>query len=187
APSWSPGRFYAKNQINEFTTLTIPLQAHRSQLRLRDVRTRPVHEWVPKHERTLVIGYGQQCLGIPPIELYREALRGLDIDNDQSLHLAPLTIRSTEVLADHLKVNTPRIAATALGIDFSGPSDPNGKLLNLCSLLGATTYLSGPSARRYLDPQLFESRGVRLEFVSYSPYSYRSNRSDFRFSAMDLL
>ncbi|MFA7381833.1 MAG: WbqC family protein [Desulfurivibrionaceae bacterium] len=44
------------------------------------------------------------------------------------------------------------------------------RLLALCRELGATSYLSGPAARDYLDTALFASAGISVEWMDYSGY-----------------
>ncbi len=44
------------------------------------------------------------------------------------------------------------------------------RLINLCKQAGATDYLSGPSARGYLDEALFVQAGIRLHYADYSEY-----------------
>jgi hypothetical protein len=40
----------------------------------------------------------------------------------------------------------------------------------LCEQAGATTYLSGPRARAYIDESLFERAGIELQYFDYSGY-----------------
>lgn len=46
----------------------------------------------------------------------------------------------------------------------------NERLVDLCAKIGATTYVSGPSAREYLDESMFASAGIAIEFADYSGY-----------------
>ena len=43
-------------------------------------------------------------------------------------------------------------------------------LLSLCQQAGATTYLSGPAARAYLDESHFEAAGVAVRWMDYDGY-----------------
>ena len=185
---WASGRRYARNEIDAGTTLTVPLRSGRSRLRLNEVRTRPWEEWVPSHEKTLDLVYGRRRVsGMAPVDVYREAMRGVDIDGEGTSSLTAVTMRSTRVLADRLMVDTPLLCASAIGVDFAGPPDATGKLVELCIRLGATRYLSGPLARSYLNPSGFANAGVTLEFVEYTPYAYRGDQGPVSFSALDLI
>jgi hypothetical protein len=44
------------------------------------------------------------------------------------------------------------------------------RLLNICRSASATHYLSGPSARAYLDETIFEEAGIKVEWMAYGPY-----------------
>jgi hypothetical protein len=44
------------------------------------------------------------------------------------------------------------------------------RLGDLCKRAGGTHYLSGPLARDYIEPQVFEARGISLGFFDYSGY-----------------
>ena len=64
------------------------------------------------------------------------------------------------------------------------------RLLDLCVKAGATHYLSGPSAKTYIDPAAFERAGVALEWKSYEGYpEYPQQFPPFRHdvSIVDLL
>jgi hypothetical protein len=54
--------------------------------------------------------------------------------------------------------------------EFALPAGRNERLLTLCRDTGADVYVSGPSARTYLDASLFAASGVRVEFMDYSTY-----------------
>ncbi|WCS26431.1 WbqC family protein [Methylobacterium sp. NMS14P] len=45
--------------------------------------------------------------------------------------------------------------------------DPTARLIALAAAAGATHYLSGPSARAYLDESAFAARGISVEWMSY--------------------
>lgn len=44
------------------------------------------------------------------------------------------------------------------------------RLVGLCLSAGATSYLSGPAARDYIDPSLFDQAGLGLEYMDYGLY-----------------
>lgn len=48
--------------------------------------------------------------------------------------------------------------------------DRNERLLSICLQAGATTYLSGPAAREYLDVDRFQSAGIEVEWMTYSGF-----------------
>lgn len=48
-------------------------------------------------------------------------------------------------------------------------------LLNICKRLGAKTYLSGPSGKKYLDIKMFSDAGIEVQFFSNSNLSANSD------------
>lgn len=66
----------------------------------------------------------------------------------------------------------------------------SSRLLDLLEQVGASVYISGPSARNYIDEEQFRSRGIRIEWMDYGHYpEYRQLRSPFvgNLSVLDLL
>jgi hypothetical protein len=57
---------------------------------------------------------------------------------------------------------------------YSAGSATNGakddRLINICRELGATVYLSGPSARDYIVEEKFQEAGIELVYKEYSGY-----------------
>jgi hypothetical protein len=55
-------------------------------------------------------------------------------------------------------------------MDFDLAGDKTERLVNLCRQVGATTYISGPTAKQYINPDVFDKNGIKLEFIDYSRY-----------------
>ena len=47
-----------------------------------------------------------------------------------------------------------------------GDANPTQMIINLCEKYGATTYLAGPSGRKYLDFSMFQNHKIELSFFS---------------------
>jgi hypothetical protein len=88
--------------------------------------------------------------------------------------------------------------AAALGIstlircswDYQLAPGKTERLLLLCQQAGATHYVSGPSARGYLDTELFNAAGLSVEWFDYAGYlEYHQLWGDFQHgvSILDLL
>lgn len=69
-------------------------------------------------------------------------------------------------LCDLLDIRTPLTRSTDYG-EHTGRVE---RLVSLCVAAGATHYLSGPAARDYIDPALFDEAGIVLEWMDYSGY-----------------
>lgn len=65
-----------------------------------------------------------------------------------------------------LNIETPLLQSS----EFDLAEDRNERLVSICRELGATTYLSGPAAKIYLDEQAFEEHGIAVEWMTYGDY-----------------
>lgn len=100
--------------------------------------------------------------------------------------LSALNRRMLEAIAAELGLATPFVSSGELGIG-GGQSE---RLVNICRALGATAYLSGPSARSYLDEGRFAAAGIAVEWMDYAGYpEYRQLHGAFshNVSILDLL
>jgi hypothetical protein len=75
-------------------------------------------------------------------------------------------------------------------MDYTLVDGRTERLVDLCRQAKAAEYLSGPSARAYVDPALFEAAGITLTFMDYSGYAeYPQSYPPFEHgvSVLDLL
>lgn len=52
--------------------------------------------------------------------------------------------------------------------DFQLYGDKNQKLINMCLETGAQTYVSGPSAKKYINEEMFQKKGIEVSWFDYS-------------------
>jgi hypothetical protein len=99
--------------------------------------------------------------------------------------ISDLNVRLIHWVCSHLEIKTP--------ITFSREYHPQGskteRLIGILKQVGATIYLSGPSAQAYLKPELFEQAGIRLEYKVYDYPDYEQLHPPFEpaVSVIDLL
>jgi hypothetical protein len=114
-----------------------------------------------QHWKTLVQWYSKAaCFG-----LYKENLEELFVDaKDQ--YLSQLNFRFLLWVCRTLGINTPLTWADS----DSSETGNTERLVRLCQRAGATDYLSGPSARAYMDHRLFDDAGIRVHYMAYDGY-----------------
>ena len=161
--------------------LTIPVQVSGRYLqRIRDV---VVDEpgWARDHWQTLVHHYAKAAA-------YRDHAEALHEMYETAPHPSLSEINRHFILGIcRLLGITTEIRSS---LDFAMAGDRSERLLSICRELGARTYLSGPSARGYLDEALFAGAGVRVEWADYDGYpEYRQLHPPFthNVSIVDLL
>jgi WbqC-like protein family len=141
--------------------LTIPVHSKgRFEQRIMDT-TISDPSWSARHWRTIQGAYARA----PFFATYAPQVRAL-YDTPPSDRLSDVNRSLTEGLCRMLDITTP--------IRWSSEYHPregrNERLIDLCVKSGATDYLSGPSARGYMDEVAFASAGVTVHYVDYSGY-----------------
>jgi hypothetical protein len=135
--------------------------------------------WRRKHWTTL-----RQAYGRAPHFAEHEPFFASVYEREWPL-LAPLCAEVTGYLLRAFGIATPLVR--------SGELEPRGAkselVLDLCVTAGATTYLSGPLGRDYLDEQPFAERGISVAYQDYAHPEYTQLRPGFepRLAAVDLL
>ena len=143
--------------------LTIPVQAkgkyHQS---IRE--TRIVDQgWNLRHWRTIAHNYRRA----PAFAEYRGALEDLYRTAIQDT-LTEINLHFLAALCGWLGISTPLRGSWEYGLEPGGRTE---RLVALCRRAGATEYLSGPSARGYLEQDAFDRAGIALRFMDYSGYA----------------
>jgi len=88
---------------------------------------------------------------------------------------------------DFLEIKTKTVNASDLGVD----GKRSQLLLEICKKLGATDYLSGPTAKVYLenDKSIFEKEKIKISYHDYKHPIYKQRGKTFieKLSILDLL
>lgn len=82
-------------------------------------------------------------------------------------HLSPLNRDFIEAICTYLGIDTHITNSW----DYTLSDGKSERLADLCLQAGATEYISGPSARDYIEPEVFSSRGIKLSWFDYAGYS----------------
>jgi WbqC-like protein len=100
-------------------------------------------------------------------------------------NLSELNIALIRWVMGALQITTP----TRLSQEFRLSGSRNERLLDLLKQVGATSYLSGPSAQAYLDESLFRQEGIQVEYKTYDypPYPQSYGAFEDRVTVLDLL
>jgi WbqC-like protein family len=146
----------------------------------------PIHEvrtgggWARKHLATIQQSYRKAPHYAEVAPLVEELLA------DPPELLAELTIASTQRLAAELGIDRTRfVRSSQLGITGTRVD----RLLAILQHLGATHYISGPSARSYIDAAAFERAGIGLEYIVYDYPEYEQLHPPYdpQVSVLDLM
>ena len=117
--------------------------------------------WHEKHWKSLYHAYSkapyfsQYAAGIE--DVYRQA-------SDE--YLSQVNRRFLEAICAILGIDTK----LTWSIDYESSGQKSERLVHICERAGAKEYLSGPSARDYLDESLFQRAGIDVIWMDYDGY-----------------
>jgi hypothetical protein len=122
--------------------------------------TRP---WDRKHLESLRHSYGKA----PFFSLYEPGLTEI-YSRHQEL-LADFTIELTIHLSGLLGLSPTRFLRSS---DLGATGKKSDRLIDILQKVGATHYISGPSARDYIEEEKFRAAGITLEYMTYEYPEY---------------
>lgn len=80
--------------------------------------------------------------------------------------ISRLNRRFIEAVCSYLEIGTLLTNSWNYGV-FDGKTE---RLASLCAAAGGSEYVSGPSARDYIDSDVFKARGIKLTWFDYANY-----------------
>jgi hypothetical protein len=119
------------------------------------------NEWARNHLETLRRWYAEA-------PFFDEGLLRSLYDEPAPL-LADFTIATTIELATRLGIRDTRFLRSSA---LRAAGRKTDRLIELLREVGATHYLSGPSARDYIEPEKFTAAGIELEWMTYDYPEY---------------
>lgn len=143
------------------TWLSIPVRVKGRYFQRIDETEIADPAWAADHWRTIEHAYRQA----PFFDHYREALEALYRGCDEPL-LSRVNRRFLETLCDLLRIP----ARLTWSTDYEAEGRKTERLVSLCRAARGTMYLSGPTARAYIDERLFEEAGLALRYMDYAGY-----------------
>lgn len=161
--------------------LTIPVsKAQGAHQRIDEVTiAKPFAE---QHWRTIVQAYASARNYAPASALLEPLFQGIaDLSK-----LSDINILLLREISKALGIRTEFVRSS----DLQASGARSARLLAIVQELGGATYLSGPSAKSYLDIGLFEAAGVAVEWMDYGGYpDYQQLHGPFEpaVSIVDLL
>lgn len=163
--------------------LTIPVLSkgtYMNRTPINRVRVKQDLNWAKDHWRTIQHFYRKA----PYFACYASMLK--EFYQCSTEYLADFTINLTIALAQELRIkNTDFVRSSKLNVK----GQKTDRLLKILDLLDATHYISGPSAKSYLEEEKFEESGIKLEYMvySYPKYEQLYPPYDPHVSVLDLL
>ena len=142
--------------------LTIPVQVKGRFTQRIDETLVDDPGWASRHWRVIEQAYSRA----QHFKAYRDAVEAMYLEASGSRLLSDVNRRFLEGVCSLLGIGTRLSWST----DYEAAGDRTERLVSLCRSAGASVYLSGPSARAYIEESCFETAGVKLVYADYSGY-----------------
>lgn len=119
-----------------------------------------LNNWSKKHKSTLQTIYGKA----PYFKEYKDVI--FEIYDTPSTNLSEINRLFIEKICTILAIETKIIDSRELNLE----GDKVGRLIDACKKLNATKYISGPSAKNYINEVLFNENNIEIEWMDYADY-----------------
>jgi len=153
----------------------------------RILETEVAGAWADAHWQNIRHAYAKA----PWFESYGAELHAAYQEAAGLARLSEVNLLLLRKLCALLEITTPLVSShDLLPLEELDAMDSSTRLARLAERAGGALYLSGPSARAYLDANPFASRGIEVRFVDYGAYpEYQQRHGPFEpaVSVIDLL
>lgn len=146
--------------------LTVPVHSRgvTEGIAIKDVHIDWSKPWAANHRKALTFSYNKS----PHFKDYLPLLESFYDRRDECL--ADFTIETTIILSRELGITSTRFLRSSEIPGINGLK--TDRLIQILKHVGATHYVSGPSARDYVEPEKFDSAGITLEYMEYNYPEY---------------
>jgi hypothetical protein len=124
--------------------------------------------WAEKHWKTIHLSYRRA----PYFAQFSPAIESMYALASKEELLSKINYIFINGLNGLLGINTP----LKWSMDYESGVGKTERLISLCMQSSATNYLSGPSAKNYIENEAFKTAGVTLEWMDYSRYPVYAQR-----------
>lgn len=141
--------------------LTIPVSVKGKYLQKISETMIQDDKWRCSHWKSIVQNYARAKY----FEEIAEWLSPLYLNSSHS-NLSTTNIQFIRSICNYLKIRT----LITYSSDYPITEGKTERLVNLCESAGGAEYISGPSAKNYINEDLFKERNIELTWFSYSSY-----------------
>jgi hypothetical protein len=141
--------------------LTIPVNSKGHYLDAIKNITVSDASWPSKHWRAIAANYARA----PHFRTYAATVERL-YDECRDTRLSEINYRWIKAICDLLGIRT----RLSWSMDYTVVDGKTERLVDICRQAGASVYVSGPAAKAYIQPELFDAAGIELRYFSYDGY-----------------
>jgi len=172
-----------RNQLktkNGLTWITVPVQSKSDKLPIDEVLiARTDRSWQMRHRNLMREALQKARFADEALQVWELAISAGDVK------ISELNIRLIKSFCSYFGITTPLVSSR----QYKAAGTKTERLLNIIEATGAKTYLSGPSAKGYIDENMFRKRNIGLEYKTYDylPYPQLWGPFEGRVSVIDLI
>lgn len=146
---------------NRLQWITIPVESKGKYIqKIKDTKVSNA-EWNRKHWDSIVNSYSQAKYFRNYKEMFEELYLGCS-----EKYLSKINYRFLVAICDFLGISTK----ISWSMEYRLSEGKTERLIDICKQVGADEYISGPTAKGYIDEDMFEKEGIRLSYMEYSGY-----------------
>lgn len=131
--------------------------------RIIEVRTNDALGWKEKHLKTIVANYKRAAY------FYQVFTQFEDLIMRSYNNLAELNITLITFISHMFGFSTRFERSSVLG---TGKSNEE-RIIEICEILGGSTYFSGTGAKQYQKEEDFALKGITLQYSDFTPFQYQ--------------
>lgn len=146
--------------------LTIPVHSKgvTNGIAIKDIRIDWSKPWTKNHCKALMFAYGRT----PFFKDYSHLLESFYRRRDE--YLADFTIETSILVSRELGIASTRFLRSSQIPGITGTK--TDRLIQILQHVGAKHYISGPSAREYIERAKFDQAGISLAYMEYNYPEY---------------
>jgi hypothetical protein len=181
---FSKGSFTNRVQIktkNGTQWLTVPLRDLKLGQKIMDVALDDRQDWRRRHLAFLEQAYDAAPFCAEMLSIVRK------VYGQTATTVSDVAIASMAAIREYFAFSKPSDICRSSDLGIAGES--SRRVLDIVKNREGTTYVTGHGARNYLDHELFEREGVRVEYIDYKKLPYPQLHGAFTpyVSALDVI
>ena len=146
---------------NGLTWLTIPVQVKGKFFQKIKETIISDLNWKNDHWKIITHNYSKAKY----FHHYKDFFEELYLDSNDKF-LSQINYRFIAAICDMLGITSN----ISWSMDYQLVEGKTERLVDLCKQAGGTEYISGPTARGYIDEEMFRSEGISIRYIDYSGY-----------------
>lgn len=167
--------------FNSWSWLTVPIKTKSKygNLSINNLEIDNSYLWKKKHLRSIQQSYSKTSFFLEHKNFFEKVYM------KNWVQLTPLINEINTYILNALNIKTKIIKSS----DLKPISKKSNLILELCKIVDAKKYISGPFGREYLDEKSFDREGIKIDYHEYIHPTYTQYNNDFmpNMSVIDLL